>query len=311
MGMWITVSPAENTAVWECYAWKGNPILLDWKGKIELVVLDNDAQVHRLEYSSSQVKITSLHDSFFRFQVKSAAAGNVRCRYASPHLAMVSYASLYNRLAIPWQKRLYHQNQLDKLNPTANDYHPELPQVGEQITGVPYVWGGKQSLQEIVRKLSQHPTNQSWLSVRVQYPDVPCVNLDEGESAWDSPKGTEFPSIWCGLDCSGLVEQCARYAGLQYNWRQAPLVASGTYQGIDHYEQLQPGDVIMILKKGILVHFGILSKKGSSVRTTKMIHTVWFTNYRLHHNSVLKTIETPLAELSNQYEYQFVRLNPW
>lgn len=253
--------------------------------------------------------LSSSEDTFFSFSVQGDKSAQFRCVYQSPAKAFVSFARLYSHLAIPWHKRLYHQNRLDPLDTKLIQEADLLkPLTGEQKTGAPYVWGGKQSLEDIVKKLRQHPSDQSWLSVRAHYPNLSQVNLDEGESAWDNPKGSEIPSQWCGLDCSGLVEQCARYAGLQYNWRQAPVIASGTCHGIDHFEDLQAGDVVMVFKRGILVHFAILSNKGYSVQSSRIIHTVWFTNYHLHHNSILKTIETSLAELSNGYEYQFIRL---
>jgi len=310
MGIWNTISSSNNAEIWQCYTWKENPILIEVKGSAEIALLTPDP-AHELIVSNGEYKVISQRDGTLSLRILTTDRASFRCRYTLPNRAMVSFASLYSRLAIRWQKRLYHQNRLDSLHPTPNEMNPSFPHAGEQLTGAPYVWGGKQSLQEIVRKLKAYPSDQSWLSIRLQFPEGAGVNLDEGESAWDTPKGSEYPPQWCGLDCSGLVEQCARYAGLRYDWPHAPRIATGTYQGIDHYENLQPGDVVMILKRGILVHFGIVSKKGYSVRTTKIIHTVWFTNYRLHHNSVLKTIETSLAELSNLYEYQFIRLIPW
>jgi len=308
IGRWISITPASSGLIWEVCLWKNNPLVFEPKGAIRIVPTQlNLSNAWSLD---SQMILSSSEDTIFTFSVQGDPSSSFRCVYKFPGKAMVSFAGLYKNLAIPWQKRLYHQNRLDSLNP-AQIKKTDLnqPLVGEQKTGAPYVWGGKQSLEEIIKKLRQHPPNQSWLSIRSQFSVSSQVNLDEGESAWDTPKGTEIPSQWCGLDCSGLVEQCARYAGLTYNWRQAPLIATGTSHGIDHFENLQPGDVLMVFKKGILVHFAILSYKGNSVQTSRIVHTVWFTNYRLHHNSILKTMETSLGELSNLYEYQFVRLN--
>lgn len=307
IGRWISLSAYSSGSVWEVFVWKDNPLVLESKGSIHIVPTQ---KISPDSWSlDAKMILSSSEDTLFSFSVQGDTTSQFRCIYQSPAKAFVSFAKLYSHLAIPWQKRLYHQNRLDPLDPKLiQESDLQKPLVGEQKIGAPYVWGGKQSLEEIIKKLKQHPPDQSWLSVRTHFPNVSQVNLDEGESAWDTPRGSEIPSSWCGLDCSGLVEQCARYAGLQFNWRQATVIASGTCHGIDHFEDLQAGDVLMVIKRGILVHFAILSHKGHSVQSSRIIHTVWFTNYRLHHNSILKTMETSLAELSNLYEYQFIRL---
>lgn len=239
----------------------------------------------------------------------------IQFQYQNPHLAFKDFAVMFKELAIPWQRRIYIEDYLSPIEGNQMKYPPNMFHISDLVDfGAPYTWGGKESLQSISVKLNKN--NSVFDRIPDHFQDMIThksvmhpVNLDEGESIWDRPRGMESPAYWTGVDCSGLLEQCSYYSGLQWNWRTATVIASGDYRGAFSFDQVLPGDVMVLKRSGIVVHFGVISQKGVSIPTTSIIHSAWFTNYQYNTNTLQKVIETSLSEFRSVYTWDIVRLS--
>jgi cell wall-associated NlpC family hydrolase len=239
----------------------------------------------------------------------------IQFKYQNPYLAFKNFAVMFKEFAIPWQRRIYIEDYLSPIEGNQKKYPPEMFYISDLVNfGAPYTWGGKESLQSISVKLNKN--NSVFDRVPEHFQEMVThknvmhpVNLDEGESIWDRPKGLESPVYWTGVDCSGLLEQCCYYAGLQWNWRTASVISSGDYRGASSFDQVLPGDVMVLKRNGIVVHFGVISQKGISIPTTSIIHSAWFTNYHYNTNTLQKVTETSLSEFRSVYTWDIVRLS--
>jgi hypothetical protein len=307
-------SVIDDSLSYKIYAFATTDILLTCEDpNFRITILDNAERFVITSEKPSTIQIQSeIHQPVvLRFHAKSA----VRFRYGDPHIAFKEYASMFKEFAIPWQRRIYIEDYLSPIEGNQIKYPAEMFYIPDLVTfGAPYTWGGKESLQSIAMKLNKN--NSLFEGVPAHFQDMinnqenmHPVNLDEGESMWDLSRGNENPSYWTGVDCSGLLQQCCYYAGLLWNWRSAPIVASGDYRGATSFPMVRPGDVMVLKRDGMVVHFGVISKKGVSIPTTYMIHSAWFTNYHYNTNTLQKVVETSLSEFRSVYQWDIVRLS--
>ncbi len=307
-------SIADVSSSYKLYAFSTTNILLTCEDPhFHIDILDNPESFVITTEKPSTIQIQSkIHQPVvLRFHANSA----VRFRYADPYIAFKEYAAMFKELSIPWQRRIYIEDYLSPIEGNQKKYPAEMFYLPDLVTfGAPYTWGGKESLQSIAMKL--HKNNSLFEGIPAHFQEMirnqdvmHPVNLDEGESIWDPSRGNENPSYWTGVDCSGLLQQCCYYAGLLWNWRTAPRIASGDYRGTNSFSLVRPGDVMVLKRDGIVVHFGVISKKGVSIPTTYMIHSAWFTNYHYNTNTLQKVVETSLSEFRSVYQWDIVRLS--
>lgn len=306
---WIANSPSSYTL----YAFSNTAIVLECDDpNFRIEILDNEEDFVITSYPSTIQIQSNIHQPIvLRIHAKSATY----FRYQDPYVAFKEYATMFKEFAIPWQRRIYIEDYLSPIVGNQRKYPAEMFYIPDLVTfGAPYTWGGKESLQSIAWKLNKNNSvfdrvpNHFQEMIHHQGKMHP-VNLDEGESIWDPSRGNENPSYWTGVDCSGLLQQCCLYAGLQWNWRSAPIIASGDYRGTRSFPTIQPGDVMVLKRDGMVVHFGVISKKGVSIPTTFMIHSAWFTNYHYNTNTLQKVVETSLSEFRSVYKWDIVRLS--
>ncbi len=306
------IEPTTSAVVF--YAFFGNDIILQSEDpSIQITILPSLQQCSINNDLTGSIQIqTPVHQPIV-LQIQSKYP--IQFKYQNPHLALKDFAVMFKEFSIPWQRRIYIEDYLSPIEGNQKKYPPEMFHISDLVDfGAPYTWGGKESLQSISTKLNKN--NSVFGRVPEHFQEMVThknamhpVNLDEGESIWDRPKGMESPAYWTGVDCSGLLEQCCCYSGLQWNWQTARVIASGDYRGASSFDEVLPGDVMVLKRNGIVVHFGVISQKGISIPTTSIIHSAWFTNYQYNTNTLQKAVETSLSEFRSVYTWDIVRLS--
>ncbi len=263
--------------------------------------------------SSTQL-IALMHaprDQYVQFWVSGDASVDqcmLQWKYERPHQAFLEFARMYANYAHPWHRRFYLDFYLSPISSNERRYPNHHYYVAYPVDlGAPYSWGGKQSLTTIHQKILKNGPVDHWMEYYYNKDVMHPVNLDAYESCFDYIPGPENPIYWAGVDCSGLLEICSHMAGLLYSWRDAKVISKGDYRSASNFFDIRPGDIFILLRNGIVVHFGVVSKVGSTISSSYIIHSAWFTSYRYNTNALLKVAETSMAEFSSCYTWEIRR----
>jgi len=255
------------------------------------------------------VSYTPIEDHYLQFRLEGSTENvTLKFRYKDPHQAFLSFTRMYAQYSYPWQRRFYLDYYITPIERNQRKYPDKSYHESYLVKlGAPYSWGGKQGLTTIHQKLLRNGAVAWWSQYYQRKAYMHPVNLDAFESCFDYIPGPENPQYWAGVDCSGLLEIACELSGLLYSWREASLIASGDYRGSPQFAQIQAGDIFVLKRDGIVVHFGVISRKGPTVSTTSIIHSAWFTSFRYNTNALLKVAETSLGEFRSFYTWEIRR----
>jgi hypothetical protein len=255
------------------------------------------------------IRYSPTEDHYLQFWLEGSPENTkLKYKYKDPHQAFLSFARMYAQYSYPWQRRFYLDYYITPIERNQRKYPDSAYQESYLVSlGAPYSWGGKQGLTTIHQKLLRNGLVAWWSEYYQRKTTMHPVNLDAFESCFDYIPGPENPQYWAGVDCSGLLEICCELSGLSYSWREAKLIATGDYRGSANFAQIQAGDIFVLKRDGIVVHFGAISRKGPTVSTTSIIHSAWFTSFRYNTNALLKVAETSLGEFRSFYTWEIRR----
>ncbi len=311
----LQVSPANHSdhSSYQLWCFKEIPLELVFSGlALSASVQIEGGRIEEIDRSHDQYSLLvySSQDGYIRLELKDKKAGQCKLnwKYQNPHAAFLAFARMYAQYFHPWQRRFYLDYYISPIKGNQQKYPPEFFRHSYPVTlGAPYSWGGKQALQQIHSKLLHNGIKAYWMEYYQQKEKNHPVNLDADESCFDPRPGPENPSYWTGIDCSGLLEISSYWAGLRYDWREADLISTGDYRSASHFMKIQAGDIFILRRDGIVVHFGIISRKGPTIATTWIIHSAWFTSFRYNTNALLKVAETSMGEFRSFYTWEIRR----
>ncbi len=181
-----------------------------------------------------------------------------RLQYQNPHLAFKDFAAMFKELAIPGNAVFTSKTIHLLLRGNQRKYPPEMFHISDLVDFGTLYMGWKRIIKERWRKLSKNNSvldrvpdcfQEMVVHKSVMHP----VNLDEGESMWDRPRGMESPSLL--TERSVLFLNNVAIIREQWNWRTATVIASGDYRGALSFDQVLPGDKSWYWKRWIVVHF--------------------------------------------------------
>ena len=255
------------------------------------------------------IRYSPPEDHYLQFWLEGSTENTpIKVKYLDPHQAFLSFARMYAQYSYPWQRRFYLDYYITPIERNQRKYPDSAYQESYLVRlGAPYSWGGKQGLTTIHQKLRRNGAVAWWSEYYQRKTTMHPVNLDAFESCFDYIPGPENPQYWAGVDCSGLLEIACELSGLVYNWREASLIATGDYRGSANFAHIRTGDIFVLKRDGIVVHFGVISRKGPTVATTSIIHSAWFTSFRYNTNALLKVAETSLGEFRSFYTWEIRR----
>lgn len=307
-----TISNDKQSFLYKVWVFSENPMIISIKDpnvQVEIIAKNEKEELVNIsKETENRFVILTNNDSYIHFSVNSTYKNlKINLSYKYPYKAIVSFAKTYQEFSIPWQKRIYIENYISPIEGNERKYSEENYYISYLVDfGAPYSWGGKEFPDEIVNKLKINGTVNNWrdyYNTKVKYP----TNLDASESCYDYERGPENPQKWVGVDCSGLVEKCATLSGLIYDYHNSLIISKGDFRGAENFRDVREGDILVLLRDGVIVHFGLISKKGPTIETTYMIHSAWFTSLRYNTNGPLKVIETSIGEFRSLYNWNIIR----
>jgi hypothetical protein len=302
-----------SSTKYQLWCFADNPIELSlnhFPENAELMVFNGQIEILSRANQNLNAILSVPIDQYlqFSFQGEQLRTIEFNWKYKDPHRAFLDFTRMYSSYAQPWQRRFYLDYYISPISANQRKYDNTHYMVSYPVTlGAPYSWGGKQYLQHIHHKILKNGSVNHWMEYYAQKSSMHPVNLDADESIWDYRPGPENPQYWTGVDCSGLLEVCCSMAGLIYSWRNAELIASGDYRSCSNFKNIRPGDIFVLKRDGIVVHFGAISRKGPTIATTWIIHSAWFTSFRYNTNALLKVAETSLSEFRSFYTWEIRR----